>query len=321
MTNKERREIIERAKASGYAGDYVELFRTGAAKLAITEEEREKGLRPYHEAGDTGQTMAFPNTPPNTPFNTIGMKAPIRVTKYVGGKVVKDQVVPPGVSSFNTGSGYGTVVEAPELRARAQQGGRPDFDESGLPIAYAEAIDLEDYMAKNRGNTREFWRATADTIAYHENAIPMTGSMSLTRPQIGGGPGTGLFQFESKKGDEDKDAFETAKQRYVNVVSEGLPGFVPDPQIVNAGSAAELSKDQQYTLFHANMIEGPAKLADYASGKMSIEDLWLKGHKGVEKAGDRASFQESRRAAKKDDLKKYGLRFGGVRYNKGGYKR
>ena len=319
MTNKERREIIERAKASGYAGDYVELFRTGAAKLAITEEERQKGLRPYHEAGDTGQTMAFPNTPPNTPFNTIGMKKPVRVTKVVGDKIVKDQVVPPGVSSFNTGSGYGTVIEAPELRARAQEGGRPNFDESGLPIAYASAVDLEDYMSRTRGNTREFWKATADTIAYHENAIPMTGRMSLSRPQIGGGPGKGLFQFETKD-NPDKDAFETAKQRYINTVKM-MPGFKPDPDIVKAKDAADLDKEQQYAVFHANLIEGPAKLADYASGKMSIEDLWLKGHKRVEKSGDRESFRESQQAARKDDLKKYGLRYGGVRYNKRDYKR
>ena len=44
---------------------------------------------------------------------------------------------------------------------------------------------LENYMSKNRGNTPEFWKATADTIAYHENAIPMTGSMSLTDRRLG----------------------------------------------------------------------------------------------------------------------------------------
>jgi hypothetical protein len=143
--------------------------------------------------------------------------------------------------------------------------------------------------------------------------------MSLTRPQIGGGPGTGLLQFESKDA-PGKDAFETAKQRYVNVTKVNK-GFEPDPAIVNAKSAAELSKEQQYAVFYANLIEGPAKLSDYAEGKMSITDLWLKGHKGVEKPGDRESFEESRKAAKKDDLKKYGLRHGGVRYNKGGYKR
>ncbi len=202
-----------------------------------------------------------------------------------------------------------------------QEGGSREtgFDESGNPIAYLEAVDLENYMAKTRGQTPEYWKATADTLVYHENAIPMTGSMSLTRPQIGGGPGSGLLQFESKDS-PGKDAFETAKQRYVNVSKE-MPGFKPDPQILRAKTAAELDKEQQYAVFYANLIEGPAKLKDYAEGKMSITDLWLKGHKGVEKPGDRESFEESRQAAKKDDLKKYGLRYGGVRYSKGGYKR
>lgn len=307
MTNKERRDIIERAKASGYTGDYIELFRTGAAKLAITEEEREKGLRPYHEAGNVEQTMAFPNTPPNTPFNTIGMKAPIRVTKVVGDKVVKDQVVPPGVSSFNTGSGYGTVVEAPALRARGQEGGYHDEINPQL-----KAEDLEDYLAQTRGQDYEFWKATMDTLVYHENAIPMTGSMDPKRKQIGGGPGVGLLQFEGP-------SLATAVNRYAKVAE--VTGFDKDPEIMSAKSAAELSKDQQYALGYANLIQGPANLKKYAEGKMSLEDLWLKGHKKIEKPGDRASFEESRQAAKKDDLKKYGLRFGGVRYNKGRYKR
>lgn len=133
MTNKQRRDIIEKAKAEGFEGNYVDLFRSGGAALAVTPEQREKGLRPYHDAGDTEQSMVFPNTPPNTPFNTVGMKKPIRVQKVVGDKVVRDQVVPPGVSSFNTGSGYGTVIEAPELRARGQYGRHRAQEGTSLP--------------------------------------------------------------------------------------------------------------------------------------------------------------------------------------------
>lgn len=319
MTNAQRRQIVNDAKAQGYQGSYVDLFRQAAMNpesvVRHGTQASMDGLRPAHQAGNTESSMAFTDVPPNTPFNTVGMKKPIDIKKYDRqGHLVKSyESVPPGIQSLDTGPNTGTVIETP---ARMQEGG---FDESGNPIAYLSAVDLENYMSENRGNTPEFWKATADTIAYHENAIPMTGSMSLTRKQIGGGPGTGLFQFESKN-NPDKDAFETAKQRYVNV-SKVMPGFEPDPAIVRAKSAAELSKEQQYALFHANLIEGPAKLADYAEGKMDIEDLWLKGHKGVEKKGDRESFNESRQAAKKDDLKKYGLRYGGVQYSNSRYKR
>lgn len=461
MTNAQRRQIVDEAKARGYEGSYVDLFNQQSAAIPqdVAQHGTPKsmdGLRPAHQAGNTEASMAFTDVPPNTPFNTVGMRAPIDIKKYdEQGHLVKSyESVPPGIQSLDTGPSRGTVIETPArmqeggLRTESlaedlleltpglgtilslddayyaakdmfqnpgeigfnqrtfsnaldiiglapggkvfgagvgramnlgnkivdisrvrtidkavdvgsklgfaddrreaadknigtvlqvpkplkprppkklpRQGGRQSFqeggfDESGNPIAYLSAIDLENYMSENRGNTPEFWKATADTIAYHENAIPMTGSMSLTRPQIGGGPGRGLFQFESKD-NPDKDAFETAKQRYVNV-SKVMPGYEPDPAIVNAKSAAELDKEQQYALFHANLIEGPAKLANYAEGKMDIEDLWLKGHKGVEKKGDRESFDESRQAAKKDNLSKYGLRFGGVRYSNSRYRK
>lgn len=116
MTNKQRREIIENAKASGYDGSYVDLFRNSAAplKLAVTEEERMKGLKPYNEPG--GQAMALPNNPPNNPVNTIGTRPPIK-TKSVGSKVGSAPVAP-GISSFKG------VVTAGDLRARGKYGRR-----------------------------------------------------------------------------------------------------------------------------------------------------------------------------------------------------
>lgn len=144
MNNKQRREIIENAKASGYDGSYVDLFRNSAAplKLAVTEEERMKGLKPYNEPG--GQAMALPNNPPNNPVNTIGARPPIRA-KSVGSKVGSAPVAP-GISSFKG------VVTAGDLRARGKYGrrraeegtsrppeasaaaARPDFANMGLPV-------------------------------------------------------------------------------------------------------------------------------------------------------------------------------------------
>jgi hypothetical protein len=116
MNNKQRREIIENAKASGYDGSYVDLFRDPAAslKLAVTQEERMKGLKPYNEPG--GQAMALPNNPPNNPVNTIGTRPPIK-TKSVGSKVGSAPVAP-GISSFKG------VVTAGDLRARGKYGRR-----------------------------------------------------------------------------------------------------------------------------------------------------------------------------------------------------
>lgn len=151
MNNKQRREIIENAKASGYDGSYVDLFRDPAAplKLAVTEEERMKGLKPYNEPG--GQAMALPNNPPNNPVNTIGARPPIR-TKSVGSKVGSAPVAP-GISSFKG------VVTAGDLRARGKYGRRraeegtqrpPEatanpalFDPTSVPITEEDIISKE----------------------------------------------------------------------------------------------------------------------------------------------------------------------------------
>ena len=149
---------------------------------------------------------------------------------------------------------------------------------------------LEKYLSNTRGQTGKFWEQTGDTIAYHETG-PHT-RMETDDIQKGGGPGRGLFQFESKHNPNSQDGFETAQNRYKNIGRS--TGLDLDSEIMNATSADQLSEDQQYSLFYSNLIEGKAKLVNYASGDMSIEDLWMKGHKGKEKEGDRESFEESR---------------------------
>jgi hypothetical protein len=112
--------------------------------------------------------------------------------------------------------------------------------------------------------------------------------------QYKGGPGRGLFQFEG-------ESFDTALKRYKNIAS--TKGFSLKENIINATSADQLSAEDQYTLFFANLIESKAKLSDYTNGTLSSADLWLSGHKNVEAKGDRASFLESLNASKKDGIK------------------
>lgn len=131
MNNAERRRIVQEAKLNGYQGSYVDLFKQHAQNpqsrqeplfTAVTDDEKEQGLRPLHEAGRTDASMAFKDVPPNTPFNTVGMKAPIDIKKFdKQGHLVKSyDAVPPGIQSLNTGPNEGTVIETP---ARMQGGG------------------------------------------------------------------------------------------------------------------------------------------------------------------------------------------------------
>ena len=98
MTNADRRRLLDQFRASGMEGSILDVYKAYAEGrdiiaehkqqqeankplVAETPQEQKDGLRPYHEAGDYNQSMVFPNVPPNTPFNTMGMKRPINIEK------------------------------------------------------------------------------------------------------------------------------------------------------------------------------------------------------------------------------------------------
>lgn len=136
MDNATRRQLLMRHQQSGFPGSIMDVF--AAAKQGIdligqfeqqqniqvaqTPQQQQQGLRPAQQAGNISQSMIFPNVPPNTPFNTVGMKAPINIEKYdEQGHLVKSyENVPPGVQSLPTGPQRGTVIETP---ANMQAGG------------------------------------------------------------------------------------------------------------------------------------------------------------------------------------------------------
>jgi len=131
LTNERRKEILETARAVGYKGSVLDLFDAARAgqdisqmlqpqdmQVANTPQEQSQGLRPQHAAGNTNASMAFPDVPPNTPFSTEGMKAPINISKFdeQGHLVQSFKNVPPGIQSLPTGPGKGTVIETPAYK-------------------------------------------------------------------------------------------------------------------------------------------------------------------------------------------------------------
>jgi len=163
MTNKERRNIVNDAKTRGYTGSYVDLFKEAALNptgtptpdnVAVTPQEQEAGLRPYHDAGDTNASMAFKDVPPNTPFNTVGMKRPIDIKKYdKQGHLVKSwNSVPPGIQNLDTGPNAGTIIETP---ARMQEGGPvkkqvgPRVPKQDTPVRSTESRNLDNDSTYN----------------------------------------------------------------------------------------------------------------------------------------------------------------------------
>ena len=165
----------------------------------------------------------------------------------------------------------------------------------GFPGPNLNSDILIDYIVDTRGGDRSMWQNVADMIAYHETGPHQRMDPRARQITEGGGqgPGRGLFQFEDSTA---SGSFDTAKQRYRNTIDAVRDrGYVLnlDPDIMSASNADELTEDQQRAIFYANLIQGPASLKDYAEGNMSLEDLWLKGHKLVEKEGNRGSFRES----------------------------
>jgi hypothetical protein len=176
----------------------------------------------------------------------------------------------------------------------------------------SDVLDLDnslDYLVNTRGGTRDLWGNMADTIGYHESAH----TMDPGQLQKGGGPGRGIFQFEAP-------SLVTAQNRYKRIADRLK--LKTDPEILKAKSAIELSPEQQYALFLINLSESKATLKDYADKKLSLENLWLQGHKNKEAKGDRGSFRTSVQKAKKDSIKSgYSTlkEFGGnLRYARGG---
>jgi uncharacterized membrane protein (UPF0127 family) len=150
MDNAIRKDILARAKTSGYPGNIVEAFRAydqgrdlvqeyvqqqqeasqPQMQIAQTPEEQEQGLRPAHAAGNVDQAMAFPNVQPGQSFNTMGMKVPIDIDKVdkQGNLVESYKAVPPGLQNLPTGPYEGTVIESP---ARMRSGGPRRYQTAG----------------------------------------------------------------------------------------------------------------------------------------------------------------------------------------------
>jgi len=155
MDNATRRHLLSRHRASGFPGSILDVYKAynqgvdligqfeqqNNIEVARTPEQQQQGLRPAHQAGDINKSMVFPNVPPNTPFTTEGMKAPINIEKYdEQGHLVKSyENVPPGVRNLPTGPQRGTVIETP---ANMQSGGVRKYQNAGVTIS------PEEYEAK-----------------------------------------------------------------------------------------------------------------------------------------------------------------------------
>tara|TARA_Y100000816_G_scaffold292074_1_gene285699 strand:+ start:156 stop:1568 length:1413 start_codon:yes stop_codon:yes gene_type:complete len=178
MTNQERRSLLDRFRASDMEGSILDVFKAYEQGVDLISEheasqaqdqpvtltgpqEQREGLRPFHAAGDVKRSAVFKDVPPNTPFNTNGMRVPIDIEKYdrQGHLVESHKSVPPGVRNLPTGPHRGDIIETPSEGYRdggfLQKGGprTESFVEDVLEMApgIGTLLSLDDayYAAKD----------------------------------------------------------------------------------------------------------------------------------------------------------------------------
>ena len=175
MDNATRRQLLMRHRQSGYPGSILDVFRAydmgidllgqfeqqNNIPVAQTPQQQQQGLRPAHQAGNISQSMIFPNVPPNTPFNTVGMKAPINIEKYnEQGHLVKSyENVPPGVQNLPTGPQRGTIIWSLRLLLTCRQELKTSLGEFIVRNINSELLDDATGRAKS-----DAYNATVDGI-------------------------------------------------------------------------------------------------------------------------------------------------------------
>tara|TARA_R110002012_G_scaffold278711_1_gene466423 strand:- start:2099 stop:3235 length:1137 start_codon:yes stop_codon:yes gene_type:complete len=378
MTNQERRQLLDRFRASDMEGSILDVFQAynqGVDLISQHEasqakdqpvtltgpQEQREGLRPYHAAGDLDRSAVFKDVPPNTPFNTSGMKIPINIDKYdeQGHLVESHKSVPPGVRNIPTGPYRGDVIETPAKGYRdggfvnkKQKGGFIQADvnnnlewmrEDGTDPALGSR-DIADYLSTPNPKKpdrslldSEQWQAVGDTVAYHESGhhqrmdpratqrVTDELAGSPTRGQTIDGPGRGMFQFETgptQRFPKAQESWQTGIQRTVNVLTtKGVPR-----EVINnwRGTVPEDPREASEDL--QRMIF----LANLTEGAGDTE-AYARGDISLGKlwaTGHKGKWDQndlkSFEESKKDaetGLKKYGLKRGGVRYNNRRYKK
>jgi hypothetical protein len=138
ISNKERRQLLERSRKSKFDGSIMDVFNAARQgrdlisefeaqqqpNIATSPQQQQAGLGPAHQAGNTAASMIFPKIGPNATMTTAnkGLKVDLDVKGYDDrGHLVKSyESVPPGVKSLPMGPRATTVLETP---ARYRAGG------------------------------------------------------------------------------------------------------------------------------------------------------------------------------------------------------
>ena len=235
LDNRQRRNILDTAKAADYQGSIIDLFNQASQGADIsqlinppqqemltaqTPQEQEVGLREQHAQGNTGASMEFPNVPPNAAFNTKGMKVPINITKFndQGHLVQSFNNVPPGIESLPTGPEKGTIIETPSYK---KGGYKQKYQSAGFKKkSYTDKARQFRAMRPAQGEYYEGQVANSHSThlgTYHSTGDTYTASPTITNkkaPYAGYRPQSFRQAMDAGEGipfDTEKEAADFAK--------------------------------------------------------------------------------------------------------------
>jgi uncharacterized membrane protein (UPF0127 family) len=248
LTNETRRELLNRAKASGFPGSIIDVFQAAdqgidlieqhqmqqqqeqEMQVANTPEQQETGLREQHAMGNTQASMAFPDVQPNQSFNTVGMQAPIDIQKIddQGHLVESYKNVPPGIQDLPTGPSEGTVIESP---AAYQKGGVKEEFPGLLPEVEVSALKDKSYNKLSDsqkqvydsfvtpGGTAQTVNIGGDREMHWKNALQMVKDVDVN---ISNTPEKNIFGYDTqkvKKEGASKGDFRAHANRYTKEIN------------------------------------------------------------------------------------------------------
>ncbi len=231
LDNATRRQLLERHKSSGFPGSIIDVYNAynqgidlisqfemssqPQVQVANTPQQQQEGLRPFHQQGQTNQSMVFPNVPANTNFNTVGMKAPINIKKVDNqGNLVKSyENVPPGIHNLPTGPVGGTVIETP---ANMQSGGVRKYQAGDALPTF--------------GKTAPDWRATGPALRVNDTIYRDHELTGATRIPIDPETGEQLPILLPTADVVGRQKYDDAITEAINRTGSGLLGEYASPE-------------------------------------------------------------------------------------------
>jgi hypothetical protein len=155
------------------------------------------------------------------------------------------------------------------------------------PSNYNQMMSM---MQEEYNQTPEQMEDIMGRIGYHESA----GTSDPTLHQYGGGPGRGLFQFETGAGEGGETAMRRL-HRYFNESKQDIPDWAQIGERFGV-DASKLTPEQQKMMFMANIRYHPEASLEGVTPENLGTNLWAPYHwagADKDKAARLGSFDES----------------------------